>query len=189
MSSTAPQLRSRLPRLAEVAVQRARLTVVPRPLVRSRAPRVPFVIFVSAILLAGVIGLLMFNTSMQQASFRASALSQQADDLTARQEALNLELQALRDPQHIAFEARQLGMTMPGSPGVLKLGDGSTAPKILNNPTPALPGNVPPLNAPAPKMPAALNPPPRYVRERPAGTDKNTADTRRSGAPGQDEKR
>ncbi len=47
-SSTAPQLRSRLPRIAEVAVQRARLTVVPRPRTRPRAPRVPFVTLVSA---------------------------------------------------------------------------------------------------------------------------------------------
>ena len=94
MSSTAAQLRSRLPRIAEVAVQRARLTVVPRPRTRPRAPRVPFVTLVSVILLGGVIGLLMFNTSMQQASFRAAALEQQADDLTAQQEALGLELQA-----------------------------------------------------------------------------------------------
>ena len=43
MSSTAAQVRARLPRIAEVAVNRARLTVVPRPRTRPRAPRVPFV--------------------------------------------------------------------------------------------------------------------------------------------------
>ena len=74
MSSTAAQVRARLPRIAEIAVKRARLTVVPRPRTRPRAPRVPFVTLVSVILLGGVVGLLMFNTSMQQASFRAAAL-------------------------------------------------------------------------------------------------------------------
>ncbi|NGZ99991.1 hypothetical protein G5V59_06500 [Nocardioides sp. W3-2-3] len=90
MSSTAPQIRrlqTVAPRIAQAALQRARLTVVPRAR-RSRAPRVPFVTFVSVILLAGVLGLLLFNTSMQQASFRATALQKQATDLSAQQEAL-----------------------------------------------------------------------------------------------------
>ena len=84
MSSTAPQLRSRLPRLAEAAVERARLTVVPRR--RTRAPRVPFVTLVSTLLLGGVVGLLLFNTSMQQASFAATALEEQATNLSAREQ-------------------------------------------------------------------------------------------------------
>ena len=113
MSSTAAQVRARLPRIAEVAVRRARLTVVPRPRTRPRAPRVPFVTLVSLILLGGVVGLLMFNTSMQQASFRAAALEQQVADLTAQEEALDVELQALRDPQRIASEAQQMDMVLP----------------------------------------------------------------------------
>ena len=69
MSTPAVQLRERLPRLAEDAVARARLTVVPRR--RVRAARMPFVTLVSLILLGGVVGLLCFNTQMQQASFAA----------------------------------------------------------------------------------------------------------------------
>ena len=56
------------PRFAEAAVERARLTVVPAPAPASHAPRVPFATLVS-VLLGGVVGLLMFNTQMQQASF------------------------------------------------------------------------------------------------------------------------
>lgn len=163
MSSTAPQLRSRLPRLAEVAVQRARLTVVPRPRTRPRAPRVPFVIFVSVILLAGVLGLLMFNTSMQQASFRETALEHQAADLTAREEALNLDLQQRRTFENIADRAQKLGMVLPGAPGVLTLGTG----KVLGTPVPAVPGNTINTNTPGPHKPAALNPPPVIVHEKP----------------------
>ena len=79
MSALMDQARAepRVPRIAEAAVERARLTVVPAAGAR-RAPRVPFVILVSLLLVGGVVGLLLFNTSMQQASFTATALEQQA---------------------------------------------------------------------------------------------------------------
>ena len=101
MNSSA--LRSRTPvrigrGLAEAAVERARLTVVPRRR-RTRAARMPFVMLVSLVLLGGVIGLLLFNTSMQQASFAATALEEQANTLTAREQTLQMELEVLRNPQ------------------------------------------------------------------------------------------
>lgn len=161
MSSTAPQLRSRLPRIAEVAVRRARLTVVPRPRTRPRAPRVPFVTLVSVLLLAGVVGLLLFNTSMQQASFRATALEQQAANLTAQEEALRIELQELKDPQNVAQQAQQKGMVIPtGAAGVIDLGSG----EVIGAPVPAPPDNKLPMSVPGPKPPAWLNPDPVKVR-------------------------
>jgi type II secretory pathway pseudopilin PulG len=161
MSSTAAQVRARLPRIAEVAVERARLSVVPRPRTRPRAPRVPFVTLVSVILLGGVVGLLMFNTSMQQASFRAAALEQQAADLTAQQEALRLELQKKSDPQRIAVEAQRMGMVLPaGGPLVLETGTG----KVLGDQGSLLPGFQLPTSVPGPKKPAALDPDPVIVR-------------------------
>ena len=54
MSSPAMQVRSRVPRLAGAAVERARLSVVPRA--RVQAPKVPFVILVSLLMLGGVVG-------------------------------------------------------------------------------------------------------------------------------------
>src|ERR1044071_5893536 len=104
MSNTAAQIRSRMPRIAEVAVEKARLTVVPRR--RTRASRMPFVALVSMVLLGGVVGLLLFNTSMQQASFAATALEGQATTLTARQQALEMDLDRLRNPQRIAGAGR-----------------------------------------------------------------------------------
>jgi hypothetical protein len=79
MSSPAFQIRSRVPRMAEAAAERARLRVVPRR--RVRAARVPFVTLVSLLLVGGVAGLLLFNTSMQQASFTATALENRAASL------------------------------------------------------------------------------------------------------------
>ena len=120
MSSTAPQLRSRLPRLAEAAVERARLTVVPRR--RARTPRIPFVTLVSLLLLGGVVGLLLFNTSMQQASFAATALEDQATSLSAREQTLQMELERLRDPQRVAEAAKRQGLVIPSAPAFLRPG-------------------------------------------------------------------
>ncbi len=140
--------RSRMPRIAEAAVERARLTVVPRRV--GRAPRVPFVALVSLLLVGGVAGLLLFNTSMQQASFRATALEQQAQILAAEEQSLQMELETLRDPQRVASEARALGMVPPANPAFLRLSDG----KVLGESTPAVPEDgirVAPLPAPKPK--------------------------------------
>jgi hypothetical protein len=121
MSAWMGQARSRMPRLAEQAVERARLTVVPR---RRRGPRVPFVALVSLVLLGGVFGLLMFNTHMQQMSFTATELQARADRLHASQQSLQMELDELRDPQRVARKAQALGMVPMVSPAFLRLSDG-----------------------------------------------------------------
>lgn len=132
MSALINQARNRVPRIAEAAVERARLTVVPRR--STRAARVPFVTLVSLLLVGGVAGLLLFNTSMQQASFTATAMEQQAALLDAREQSLRMHLERLRDPQRVAVQARAIGMVPPNSPAFLRLSDG----KVLGNPTPAL---------------------------------------------------
>ncbi len=148
-TSTEFSPRSRVPRIAEAAVERARLTVVPRR--AGRAPRVPFVALVSLLLVGGVVGLLLFNTSMQQASFRATALEQQAQLLAAEEQSLQMELETLRDPQRVAAEARRIGMVPPANPAFIRLSDG----KVLGSPTPAVPEDgirVAPLPAQKPKV-------------------------------------
>jgi cell division protein FtsL len=132
MSTLMNQARNRVPRFAEAAVERARLTVVPRSTGR-RAARVPFVTLVSVLLLGGVAGLLFLNTSMQQVSFTATAMEQRASELEAQRQSLQMELDSLRDPQRVALQAKQMGMVPPASPAFLRLSDG----KILGKPTPA----------------------------------------------------
>jgi len=132
MSALINQARNRVPRIAEAAVERARLTVVPRG--RVRAARVPFVTLVSLLLVSGVVGLLLFNTSMQQASFTATAMEAKAAALDAREQSLQMDLERLRDPQRVAVKARSIGMVPPGSPAFLRLSDG----KVLGNPAPAV---------------------------------------------------
>lgn len=166
MSSPAFQIRSgrirasspgRVSGLAGAALQRARLTVVPRT--RTRTSPVPFVMLVSFVLLAGVIGLLMFNTSMQQAAFAATSMEQQASTLTAREQSLRMELDVLRDPQRVARVAQGMGMVIPATPAFLRLADG----KVLGTPTPATREDPLRLLPRAPKKPAILDPAPNVV--------------------------
>ena len=107
----------KLPQLSGPAVTRARLRVVPRR--RTRTPRIPFVTLVSLVLVGGVVGLLLFNTSLQQASFAASSLEEQARTLTAREQTLRMELDDLRDPQRVAEQAQRMGMVPAVSPAFL----------------------------------------------------------------------
>jgi cell division protein FtsL len=151
----AMQLRERVPRSA--AALRARLTVVPSR--RVRAARVPFVTLVSVVLVSGVVGLLCFNTQMQQASFAATALEEQAANLTARQQTLHDELQELRDPQRVAQLAQQAGMVIPESACTLRLG----AAKLGGDCAAATAANTPTLLGQPPKKPAVLNPAPHVV--------------------------
>jgi cell division protein FtsB len=178
MSGSAAQLRTRVPRIAEAAVERARLRVVPRQ--RTRATRVPFVALVSLVLLGGVVGLLLFNTSMQQAAFATTALENQATTLSARQQTLEMELDVLRNPQRVAERAQRLGMVPGATPAYLVLGSG----KVLGEPAAATPEDNLRLAPQPPPKPAVLAPDPvvrRVVAEGPTAVD--LADVRNGGRP------
>ena len=162
MSTPALQLRERVPRLAEEAVARARLTVVPRR--RVRAARMPFVTLVSLVLLGGVVGLLCFNTQMQQASFAATSLEEQASNLGAREQTLHDELQVLRSPQHLATAAQEVGMVVPQSSCTVRLAAGTTEAGC----TPATADNTPRLQPRQPNKPHVLDPDPFVVLVPPA---------------------
>ncbi|MFC5178932.1 hypothetical protein [Nocardioides taihuensis] len=185
MSSPLVQVRSRVPRIAGAAVERARLTVVPRR--QREAARMPFVVLVSLVLLGGVVGLLLFNTSMQQASFAAAELEDQATTLDAREQTLQRELDALRDPQRVAEQAHRLGMVPAGAPAFLRLADG----KVLGTPTPAVadgslrlqprPPAKPPVLTPAPIVTTVVADPKPSARD--AGRDR-AAGSGNNGNPG-----
>lgn len=166
-TATAVSAASRARAPFEAAVERARLTVVPHRR-RVRAPRMPFVTLVSVVLLGGIVGLLCFNTQMQQASFAATTLEERAANLGAREQTLQSELQALRDPQHVALLAAQAGMVAPVDACTLRLG--SQGPESTC--TPAARGNTPNPLSPAPTKPAVLDPAPVIVTvEAPADTE------------------
>lgn len=136
MSTPLSTVSSRLSRAPWTPHERTPLTVVPRR--RQRAPKVPFVVLVTALLVGGITGLLLFNTHMQQGSFVAGALEERAAVLAGKEESLRMQLQRLRDPQHLAAEAKQLGMVPVNSPAFIRLDDG----KVLGNPQVANPADA-----------------------------------------------
>lgn len=152
--ATQPRPRPRSARLLEQATRRARLTVVPRR--RVRAPRVPFVTLVSLILVGGVVGLLLFNTQMQQASFTTSTLEERAANLSARQQTLAMEVQDRRSPNRVAAAAQRAGMVIATSAAQLSLATG----KVTGVAAPATAAATPRLEGRTPVKPAELRPPP-----------------------------
>lgn len=157
MSTPLSHARSRVPRFAESAAERARLTVVPRR--AQKAPKVPFVTLVSVLLVGGVVGLLLFNTSMQQASFTATALEARATALDAKEQSLQMTLDHLRDPQRVAVRAQRLGMVPSDNPAFIRLSDG----KVLGDPKVAEPGATMRIAPQPTRKPKVLRPAPVYV--------------------------
>jgi hypothetical protein len=165
MSSVVSQIasgaRTRVPRFAEAAVERARLTVVPqRALGRTQAARTPFAMLVIAMLVAGVVGLLMFNTNMQQASFHATALQNEAAALSAQQQSLSMQLDQLRDPQRLAVAAKKLGMVAPAQPAFIRLSDG----RVLGTPAKATRADAVRITPLPSAKPRSINPKPFVIR-------------------------
>ncbi len=117
-------------------------------------------ILVALVLLGGVIGLLMFNTSMQQASFRATALETTAARLHAEEQSLRMELDTLRDPQRVAARAQSLGMVPLVNPAFIRLPDGA----LLGNPVPASAADGQRLNPLPARKPPSLRRAPVVVQ-------------------------
>lgn len=155
------------------ALRRARLTVVPRKL--EQAARIPFLALVSLLAVLGVVTLLMFNTSLQQGSFAAAALQERADTLTAREEALKLELEQLRNPQRVAEQAQEMGMVIPTNPDFLDLRDGSVLAGSDEVPPSGLQLKQPPAPKPDELIPGRVVVQPERDRDR---GDRNRDDRR-----------
>ncbi len=152
MSQSAAVVRPQAPSRLELARSRARLGVVPRRIVP--ASRTPFVVLVVCLLVGGVVTLLLFNTSLQQASFLESSLRDRAASLAAEEQLLRMDLEERRDPQQLAEVAKSQGMVQSGSPQFVRL-DGDEA---LGTATPAVPGTGVRLREKAPAKPKVLRP-------------------------------
>jgi hypothetical protein len=122
MSSFLAQARSRALR-PMAGLPRPRLTVVARA--ATRAPRIPFVVLVVTLLIGGLVGLLLLNTALQRGAYTTTALRDQADVLAQRQQQLEVQVDAMAEPQQLARRAQRLGMVADASPGFLQLSDGT----------------------------------------------------------------
>jgi hypothetical protein len=129
VSSFLAQARSRARRpLAGMPRPRPRLTVVARA--ATRAPRIPFVVLVVTLLVGGLVGLLLLNTALQRGAYATTALRDQAAALGVRQQQLEVQVDAMAEPQRLAKRALRIGMVADASPGFLQLSSG----KIIGTP-------------------------------------------------------
>ncbi len=149
LSQTWAQTRARVPQWRDLARERARLSLVPGT---TRAPRVPFAAFILTVLGLGLVALLVLNTTLQHQAFAAHALSERADSLALERQQLQLEVDQLRSPEHLAAEAQRLGMVQNTDPAFLMLADGS----IRGEAAPAQPGQRLQLAPPPPVNKAKL---------------------------------
>ncbi|MGI8614231.1 MAG: hypothetical protein ACR2KL_09890 [Nocardioidaceae bacterium] len=89
-----------------------------------------------SILVAGLVGLLLLNLSMQNGAFELAGLQTQSDALHTQQQALTLDVESASSTQHLANKAVALGMVPNPDPVFLNLSDGS----VTGHPTPAVAG-------------------------------------------------
>jgi hypothetical protein len=99
-----------------------RLHLVPRP-VRG-APRAPFVALILGLLGAGMLGLLLLNTTMQQRSFALHDLESSNELLAEQVEVLRDDLDAREAPGGLAEQAWALGMVPAGATAFLDVRTG-----------------------------------------------------------------
>lgn len=109
-----------------------------------KASRGVFALLVGGLLAAGLVVMLLINTSLASGAFVVSDLQAQKSALTVEAQALSKEVDAMSSPANLEAKARALGMKPSKNPVFLNLGDGS----ILGKPNGA---NVSP-NAPLPKL-------------------------------------
>lgn len=110
-----------------------RLRSVPAP--QPRLGGVGFVLLLGAILAAGMFGLVMLNTQIQDQAFELSTLRKEVTMKAERESALLTELNTLSSAKDLGDRASKLGMVPAVNVGILSLSDGrlTGAPKPVSN--------------------------------------------------------
>jgi len=98
-------------------------------------PRAPFVAMVLVVVIAGVVGILVLNTKINENAFRLAALQQKQGTLDRTESQLTQDLADRESPNSLAAAAKRLGLGPVGSPSFITLPDG----KVLTVPQPGSP--------------------------------------------------
>lgn len=127
----------------------AQLKVVPpRP---ARLARIPFIAVLIAVFGAGMAGLLMLNTTLQNQAFEGRALTRQANELVYSQAELETELSRRSSVAELGRRASALGMRANPEPAFLVVPSG----KVIGKPTRVQGREVPSLVVKTPQEVAA----------------------------------
>jgi hypothetical protein len=114
----------------------ASLRLVPHP--GHRAPRAAFVALVLTLLGAGLVGLLILTTTMQQRAFTLFEVQAEISELQVVQQTLQTQLAEKQSPASLARSARLLGMVPSATPAFLDLSTGEIRGELV--PAAAPPG-------------------------------------------------
>jgi cell division protein FtsB len=110
---------------------RSRLRVAPP--VPVTVPRAPFVAMVLFVVVAGVLGILVLNTKINENAFKLAQLQSQRNDLDQQEQQLDQQLAELDSPNNLAAAACRRHMVAAGTPAYLTLPNG----QVVSVPQPA----------------------------------------------------
>lgn len=96
-------------------------------------PRAPFVAVVLLLVIAGVLGILVLNTKINENAFRLQDLHNSQAKLDAQEQQLAQQLANRESPGNLAAAARRQGLVPAGTPAFIRLPDG----RVLGVPQPA----------------------------------------------------
>ena len=99
-------------------------------------PRAPFVALVLVMVVAGVLGILVLNTKINENAFTLNHLQNQQNSLDQQEQQLDQHLADLESPNSLQAAAHRLGLISSGTPAYLPLPNGQT----VGVPQPAAPG-------------------------------------------------
>ncbi|MGH3729697.1 MAG: hypothetical protein ACRDTU_13250 [Micromonosporaceae bacterium] len=102
------------------------------------APRAPFVMLVLVLVSAGIIGLLVLNTKINENSFQLQGMRDRQSTLDTREQGLKSALEEKESPGNLAAAAKRLGLVRAENPAFLHLPDG----RVLGVPQPGGTGNT-----------------------------------------------
>jgi hypothetical protein len=112
-------------------VRKPRLRVAPPAPVT--VPRAPFVALVLVVVVAGVLGILVLNTKINENAFRLSNLHDQQSSLDQQEQQLSQNLARDESPNSLYADALRFGLVPAGTPAYIQMPDG----RVLGVPQPA----------------------------------------------------
>src|SRR3989442_15114864 len=87
-------------------------------------PRAPFVALILVVVVAGVLGILVLNTKINENAFKLAQLHSTRGNLDQQEQQLDQQLADLESPNSLAAAARRLGLVPSGTPAYLQLPNG-----------------------------------------------------------------
>lgn len=96
-------------------------------------PRAPFVALILVVVAAGVLGILVLNTKINENAFKLAHLHSERSDLDQQEQQLDQRLAELESPNNLAVAACREGMVPANNPAYLQLPNG----QVVGVPQPA----------------------------------------------------